>query len=51
MKRYYSDDMVYALVLNTEVSNISTIETINLNKNSDNFIQRYMSLVKFLNQS
>ncbi len=49
MKRYYSDDMVYALVLNTEVSNISTIET--SNKNSDNLIQRYMSLVKFLNQS
>ncbi len=51
MKIYYSDDIVYALVLNTEVSNVSTIETINLNKNSDNFIQRYMSLVKFLNQS
>jgi hypothetical protein len=29
MKIYYSDDMVYALVLNTEVSNVSTIETSN----------------------
>jgi hypothetical protein len=48
MKIYYSDDMVYALVLNTEVSNVSTIET--SNKNFDNLIQRYMSLVKFLNQ-